>query len=276
MNNPLSFSSIKLDRLSKEGKHLKPASGFVVAAGDHYHLITNWQVVSGRDIRTRELLEPELEPYTLTTSVHIRSGEGENAFPLTIGPWKKLSIELYGGDHQPRWVDLVHSVRHALVDVVALQLPSELGPVLRRRKKHPFNTLFDPSGHNVESWAEISAIPIAAIDTEIEYGPSDTVDVIGHPLGWAPNGINKPASAFWRRSSVASEIRAAGVGITSKDPFFIDPCPPEGMTGSPVIGMKDDCMKLLGVYSDRSTAGFGANAGLVWNASVVKELIGIS
>jgi hypothetical protein len=249
----------------------------VVAAGDHYYLITNWQVVSGRDIRTRELLEPGLEPYTLTTSVHIRSGEGENAFPLTIGPWKKLSIELYGSDHQPRWVDLVHSARHALVDVVALQLPAELGLMISHRKKQLFNKLRpDPLGLNVEAWAELSAIPISAIDMEIEYGPSDPVDVIGHPLGWAPNGTNKPASAFWRRSSVASEIRRAGVGITSKDPFFIDPCPPEGMTGSPVIGMKDNCTKLLGVYSDRSTAGFGANAGMVWNASVVKELIGIS
>jgi hypothetical protein len=45
------------------------------------------------------------------------------------------------------------------------------------------------------------------------------------------------------------------------------------MTGSPVVGMKNDRIKLLGVYSDRSTEGFGANAGFVWEAFVVKELI---
>jgi hypothetical protein len=45
------------------------------------------------------------------------------------------------------------------------------------------------------------------------------------------------------------------------------------MTGSPVIGMKNDRMKLLGVYSDLSTAEFGASAGLVYTAWLVKELI---
>jgi hypothetical protein len=46
------------------------------------------------------------------------------------------------------------------------------------------------------------------------------------------------------------------------------------MTGSPVVGMKNDRMKLLGVYSDRSTADFGADAGLVYDARLLKELIG--
>jgi hypothetical protein len=45
------------------------------------------------------------------------------------------------------------------------------------------------------------------------------------------------------------------------------------MTGSPVIGMKNDRLKLLGVYSDRSTAEFGADAGLVYGAWLMKELI---
>jgi hypothetical protein len=48
------------------------------------------------------------------------------------------------------------------------------------------------------------------------------------------------------------------------------------MSGSPVIGMKDDQLKLLGVYSDRSTPEFGANAGLVWEAWLIKELIGVA
>jgi hypothetical protein len=48
------------------------------------------------------------------------------------------------------------------------------------------------------------------------------------------------------------------------------------MTGSPVVGMKNDRIKLLGVYSDSSTADFGANAGLVWDASLVKQLISAS
>ena len=37
-----------------------------------------------------------------------------------------------------------------------------------------------------------------------------------------------------------------------------------------------DIVHIIGVYSDSSTARFGANAGLVWNASLVRELIGAS
>lgn len=50
MNNLLSFSSVKLELFSKDGAHLKPASGFLVDAGGQYYLITNWHVVSGRNI----------------------------------------------------------------------------------------------------------------------------------------------------------------------------------------------------------------------------------
>lgn len=45
------------------------------------------------------------------------------------------------------------------------------------------------------------------------------------------------------------------------------------MTGSPVIGVKNDRMRLLGVYSELSTAEIGGNAGLVYAAWLVKELI---
>jgi hypothetical protein len=64
--------------------------------------------------------------------------------------------------------------------------------------------------------------------------------------------------------------------MTRSNAFFIDPCAPQGMTGSPVVGIKNDRMKLLGVYSDSSTAEFTANPGFVWDAFLVKELIGAS
>jgi len=129
---------------------------------------------------------------------------------------------------------------------------------------------------NVEGdyWTRISAIPISTIDTEVDYGPPDPVHVIGYPLGWAPAGPGKSSSAFWRTSWIASEIHEPG--MTHGNIFFIDPCALEGMSGSPVIGMKNDQLKLLGVYSDRSFPEVGANAGLVWEAWLIKELIGIS
>ena len=269
MNNLLSFSSVRLDRFSKEGGHLKSASGFIVKTDNQYYLVTNWHVVSGRDFLTRELPESGVEPATLKISLHLRNGEDEKSAPVTMGIWQRLSIELYNHDLTPKWIEHQSNKKHyPSMDVVALSLESNLR-LLNTTAILPFVL-----PKHIKYWGEISSIPISIIDTDVDYGPSDTVNVIGHPFGWAPAGSKKPAPAFWRRSSVASEIK--GVGIIPKDAFFIDPCPPEGMTGSPVIGMKDDCPKLLGVYSDSSTAGFGANAGLVWSASVVKELIGIS
>lgn len=123
-------------------------------------------------------------------------------------------------------------------------------------------------------WSKISAIPLSAIDTDVEYGPPDPVHVIGYPHDWAPDGKDRTSSAFWRTSFIASEIYEAG--MSRADTFFIDPCAPAGMTGSPVVGMKNDQLKLLGVYSDRSTAEFRANAGVVYGAWLLNELIGAS
>ena len=62
MNNRLSFSSVKLDLFSKEGMRLKQASGFVLEGGNKYYIITNWHVLSGRQISIHEPQEPVVEP----------------------------------------------------------------------------------------------------------------------------------------------------------------------------------------------------------------------
>jgi hypothetical protein len=108
----------------------------------------------------------------------------------------------------------------------------------------------------------------------VEYNSPDPVYLIGYPHGWAPAEVDKPSAAFWRTSSLASELDE--ISNAQSNTFFIDPSPLEGMSGSPVVGMKNDRVKLLGIYSDRPTTGFGANAGVVWKASLVKELIGVS
>jgi len=262
MNNPLSYSSVKLDLFSKDDAHLKSASGFVVEAGDEYYLITNWRVVSSSDIPAGGQQEPVIEPYILKASIHIDGGKGEAIHR------QRITVQLYNDNKAARWIEhRANEQDRPMVDVVALPIQSNLmnmDKLLRTITGMPIDK-------NIG--LKVSAIPISAIDTDVEYGPPDTVHVIGYPVGWAPTGTDKSSAAFWRTSSIATERYEIGMasGI-----FFIDPCALEGMTGSPVIGMKNDRMKLLGVYSDSSTADFGANAGLVWDASLVKELIGAS
>ena len=119
--------------------------------------------------------------------------------------------------------------------------------------------------------SEVSAISVSAIDTDMEYGPPDPVHIIGYPVGWAPAGIDKSGSGFWRTSWIASEMNEPG--MIHANCFFIDPVALEGMTGSPVVGMKNDRIKLLGVYSDPPAGEVNATAGLVWDARLVKKLI---
>jgi len=266
MSNLLSFSSVKIDLFSKAGVRLKSASGFVVEAGNRYYLITNWHVVSG------EQQEPDTKPYVLKTSIHIHGGERDKPALFIMGMRKRLTVQLYDDNNSPRWIEYrTKDENQYPVEIVALPIQEDLTLRLLSGSIAGINIEKGSWGEYRDYWTKISAISISAIDTAVEYGPPDPVHIIGYPMGWEPEGTEKTSSAFWRTSFIASEIYEPG--MRRADTFFIDPCAPAGMTGSPVIGMKNDRMKLLGVYSDLSTAEFGANAGLVYGAWFVKELI---
>lgn len=121
MHNPLSYSSLKLDLFSKTGDHLKSASGFVVEAGDKYYLITNWHVLSGRDIPVRGQQEQMIEPYTLKTSLHINGGMSEAIHR------QRITVQLYDDNKAPRWIEhRANEQDQAMVEVVALPIQSKL------------------------------------------------------------------------------------------------------------------------------------------------------
>ncbi|HEX5807222.1 MAG TPA: hypothetical protein VFY25_01045 [Anaerolineales bacterium] len=274
MSNPLSYSSVKLEFFSKDGSRLKSASGFVVESGRQYYLITNWHVLSGRDSPASSAKESVAEPYLLKTTIriHLHERYGEKTDLFSMGIRKKVSLRLYDDHNAPRWIE-----RHGnqqdepLADVVALPIQADMTLRLFSGKIPGITVTTEPWAKNTELWTRISAIPLSAIDTDVEYGPPDTVHIIGYPSGWTPEGSDRSSSAFWRTSFIASEIYEPGT--VQWNTFYVDPCAPEGMTGSPVVGMKNDRLKLLGVYSDRTTAELAANAGLVWDARLVKELL---
>jgi hypothetical protein len=269
MNNLLSFSSVKIELFTKDNVRLESASGFVVEAGNQYYLITNWHVVSGGQ------QELDKKPHLLKASVHIHGGAGEQPAPFAMGMRKRITMQLCDDNGSPRWIEYrTNDNKQHPVDIVALPIQVDLALRLFRGNIPGINIDKASWVENIDSWRKVSAIPISAIDTDVEYGPPDTVHVIGYPLGWAPEGTERTSSAFWRTSFIASEIYEPGMRRTNT--FFIDPCAPEGMTGAPVIGIKNDRRKLLGVYSDLSTTEFGAKAGMVYDAWLVKELIRVS
>jgi len=271
MNNLLSFSSIRLDIFSREGIRLKSASGFVVEANRRYYIITNLHVVLGRAVAEGGQQELAIQPFTLKTSIHIHAGQGEESGLLAMGMRKRITLSLYDDKDSPSWIESHSTPQQTRVDIVALPIQVDLTMDLLGVSS-PRSYVNASSWSKISNyWTKVSAVSISAIDTDVEYDPPDTVHIIGYPVDWAPEGPEKSTSAFWRTSFIASEIYEAG--RTRSDVFFVDPCAPQGMTGSPVVGLKNDRLKLLGVYSDESTAEFGANAGYVWGAWLLKELI---
>jgi hypothetical protein len=272
MNNPISFSSVKLDVFTKDGIRLKPASGFILQAGNQLYLITNWHVVSGWNVYMEGLPELVLKPHLLKTAVHMYGGSEETGELFSYGIRKRIALPLYDEGDSPTWIEHERPARDRhRADVVALPIQVDLTLTVFRGKFREPNVAQGAWDLNIPHWSKISAIPSSAIDTDVDYGPPDAVHVIGYPRGWEPDGTDRTSSAFWRTSFIASEIYEPG--MLRSDTFFIDPCAPDGMTGSPVVGMKKDCLKLLGVYSDHPTAEFGANAGLVCGASLLKQLL---
>ena len=275
MNNLLSFSSVKLELFSKDAAYLKSASGFVVEARGQHYLITNWHVVSGRNISVDESQKSIHEPYTVKTSIHFHGGEGERPYPISMGVWQRITISLFDDNNVPRWIEYGASDQHrGMVDIVALPIQSHLSRSPFNAKTPGININKSPWAKDINYWTKVSAIPMSAIETDVEYGPPDVVHIIGYPQGWTPEGVGKSSSAFWRTSFIASEIYEHG--MTRENIFFVDPGAPDGMTGSPVVGIKNDRLKLLGVYSDRAMEEFSAPAGLVYGAWLVKKLIGVS
>lgn len=266
MNSLLSFSSVKLALVSKEEVALKPASGFVLEAGNQHFLITSRQVV------LEDGSAQDMKPLLLKTSIHFHSGHGQVTTPFSLGARKKVSVPLYDENGAPKWLEYPGEEPTGLPDMIALPLQLDLrlfgGPIVERDVEKK-SWVRDQS-----FWTKISAIPISAIETDVDYRPPDAVHVIGYPLGWAPEGTDRSSSAFWRTGFIASEMYESG--MTRPHTFFIDPPAPQGMGGSPVIGLKNDRVKLLGIYSDHAATDFAAGAGLVWDAYLLKELIDAS
>jgi hypothetical protein len=210
MNNPLSFSSLKLDLLSKDGRHLKSASGFVVEVENRYYLITNRHVLSSKDTVDGKQ-ESVVDPYLLKTSLHIHGGQGEEPIPLPMGMRKRITIPLYDKNNTPNWIEhRANGGHHPIVDIVALPIQLNLTLRLFSGKLPGINIPPAPWAENTDYWTKITAIPISAIDSDVEYGPPDSVHVIGYPFGWAPDGTNRSVQRFGEQVSLLPKFTNQG------------------------------------------------------------------
>src|SRR5258706_12720212 len=167
MNNPLSYSSLRLDLFSKHGTCLKPTSGFVIESVNHYYLVTNWHAVSGRDISAPVRQESVIKPYILKTAIHTYGGRGEKSDPPQMGFRRRITVQLYDDNDVPRWIERRSDKQYQpMVDVVALPIQLDLGgtisgPLLEKILGINTNVNSWPD-FQTNYWVKTSAIPISA------------------------------------------------------------------------------------------------------------------
>jgi len=247
-----SFQSVLLEAQTK-GLKIGTATGFIVNGGNGRPLlITNWHVVTGRHIESRQVLDPKGQVPDALIVFHNAEGE--------LGTWITRAERLYDDAGDPHWLE--HPVHGPLVDVVGVPLTD-----LKEVAVYPYS-YSGPSGHGA-----------AELPTAMKWGPSDFLNVIGFPFGWTAGG----AMGIWVQVAIASEPELDFKGLPR---FLIDSRTREGQSGSPVVIYKrngwvtlDDgrlfmihnvVTLLVGVYSGRLNRE--SDLGTVWKTSIVKEI----
>lgn len=231
---------------------ISSGTGFVYSRKDKYYLITNWHNVTGKNPETLECIsETGAVPDMISTMFRCKG---------QLGNCKREQISLYRDDdmHQPLWLE--HPLYKQKVDVVAIELNSEL--------------------QNSYDLYPINEVEFDKYKEEV----ADEIFVIGYPF----SVVTYLQMPIWKKASVASE---PDINLNQLPLFLIDTATRSGLSGSPVImqrtgihGMKDGQLtststfgrirNFVGVYSGRiGDDELKAQLGIVWKARVINEII---
>jgi hypothetical protein len=143
----------------------------------------------------------------------------------------------------------------------------------------------------METLGQISAEIDKLANAPVRIGVGMDVFILGYPFA-----IELPGYPVWKRGSIASEpelaavTSALGSAVKQTDYMLVDTASRPGMSGAPVIRRSwwnhdlqasyfavtgEPIDRFIGVYSGRAhTDGpHEAQIGLVWNASLIEEII---
>ncbi len=243
--DPLSASSLRVEPWF-ERQALATATGFTVKVGDHFYLITNWHVVTGRDADTGACLDKKnaATPDRLVVRFHQKDA---------LGTWTSVDIPLFSAEGNPVWIE------HPLgskVDVVAIPLA--------------------PPAHVV-----IHPLDLSLAETDMVVAPAMPVSVIGFPLGLSA-GENWP---IWKTGHVASDpdidfqpgrpaflIDATTRSGMSGAPVVLRLNGGYSTSEGNHIMAGGMSTKFVGVYAGRIHDD--SEIGRVWRPFVIKEVLG--
>ena len=238
--HPVSLQSICLELVAGE-RVVGTATGFAVDAGSHPFLVTTWQVVTGRDNVTGQLLT-EAPPDAMRIHHHGQGGSGSTTV---------VTEPLVDEDGDPLWS--THPAYGSLVDVVAFPLTRLDDVALHCRR-------LEDLGGGAHAGVSLTS----------------DVSVVGFPFG--PRAAEEPA--VWSRGTVATEYAGdydgkpcflvdARIGKGQwGSPVLVRSAPASASNGA---RQKGPGSQLIGVYSGRVSAD--TDLGVVWRSTAVVEVL---
>lgn len=262
--HPLSLTCTPVELLSNDGSDsvINHASGFFWRHLGRSFLITNWHVITGRDIFTGEVVSSKgYLPKKIRLYGCSFSRKGEILTFIRNG----MTLE-FDEDASDKLV----ARREALpYDICAILIPD--GVVFGS----------DPSRHQFTGAAAASCYVNEHHSDRVVTHAGDDCFILGYPLK-SYAGLMPP---IWKRGSIASEPL---LGIDGRPIFFVDAATSAGMSGSPIfrrvsVGWVSDergdreSVKygFIGIYGGRVMAAASElhGAGYGWYGSLVNKII---
>jgi Trypsin-like peptidase domain len=237
----ISLTSLEL-KVLHDGVEIGTATGFVMAKGTKYYLVTNRHVV----------LHCALDGNPANTGGWICANKLAIFHNRVnrLGTWFWVEERLYDDHERKRWLE--HPTLAGAADLVALPL------------EHLENVQFYP-------------LDIELRNTDIVVKPGDSVSIVGFPLGLA-QAVGLP---IWKTGTVASdsEVTWSGrpmflvdttsrQGMSGSPVYAVRTAAYRNSAGS-LLMTEGGAKKFLGVFSEQNLQ---AELGGVWKAQAVQDL----
>ena len=266
--NGLSLCCTPIELLSNNGADtvLHNASGFFWLRNGQPHLVTNWHVVSGRNLFTGELLDPKNRyvPQKISFYGHDVSVQGSVLRFQRTRYTIQFNQDLQDMLEKPPLID------GQPVDVWAV--PIAPGVVFGK----------DSERKGFVGAAGASCFVNEHLGKPIVTRAGDDCFILGYPLNNSA-GLRSP---IWKRGSIASDTN---IGVDGRPIFFVDAAVTKGMSGSPifrraitVVAHNQDIdaiqeythFEFIGVYAGHleSAEAKATNIGYAWYRTLIDRV----
>lgn len=227
--NPLSLSTTPIEILTASEKSIGKATGFFYSrSSTELFLVTNWHVVTGRDLEKPTISKNGEVPTIIRIFLHKRTDKSADVIETS----KLIEIEFYINDedgNSPEWFE--HPTLKNTVDVVVFKIDGDLKE--RIQNECMIQTIMNDTGMDNRYHAEVM----------------DHIYIIGYP--WDLTGGNK-VMPLYKNGSIASE---PDIDYYGRPRMLGDSRTTKGMSGSPVVVVHNGYWRPNRESSDKAIFG---------------------